>query len=285
MISYPRMVTRLKGRTTCPKCKKDFILDLPGDNKKHEVVCPKCKHKYFVVPKCEKKYLDMECSWEEHGEPRKTVLSSIKPKTNKPIIAAILLICVFSIGIATTVFSETFIQTSLDVASGLGLNGTVEIYITNQSNVSLDDVTVTLDNMIIEHKDQGFYYKTNVELGFQIIKLRKQDYKNQDIEILVAPFFNSDLKIQMEEGIGSLEDKKFDTIGCSIILAIFSAFALFAMIACIKRQHVDVALAGSFFGIFSFGFFLIGSILSIIAVIIIYKSRDEFRDGSKGKIF
>ena len=285
MISYPRLVTHLKGRTTCPKCKKEFILDLPKDEKKHEVVCPKCKHKYFVVPKCDKKYYDEECSWEEHGEPRKTVLSSIKPKTNRPTIAAILLICVFSIGIATTVFSETFIETSLDVASGTGLTGTVEIYITNQSNYSLTDVVVTINNEVIEHKNEGYYYKEKVELGLQTIELRKEDYKTQKIEIFVTPFFNSVIKIEMEEGVGSVEDKEFDTIGCSIILAIFSAFALFAMLACIKRQHIDVALAGSFFSIFSFGFFLISSILSIIALIIIYKSRDEFRDGSKGKIF
>lgn len=285
MIIYLRMVTPLKGRTTCPMCSKDFILDLPKDDKKHSIVCPNCKHKYFVVPKCDDKNLKDECSWEEHGEPRKTVLSSIKPKTNRPSIAAILLICVFSIGLATTVFSETFIETSLDVASGLGLSGTVEIYITNQSNSSLTDVSITLNNDIIEHKNDGYYYKTKVEPGLQIIELRKQEYKTQEIEILVTPFFNTNIEIQMEEGTGNIEDMKFDTIGCSIILAIFSAFALFAMLACLKRQHVDVALAGSFFGIFSFGFFLIGSILSIIALIIVIRSRDEFRDGSKGKIF
>ena len=135
------------------------------------------------------------------------------------------------------------------------------------------------------HLYDGFYYKTNIEPGLQVLELRKSNYKTQEVEILVTPFFNSHVKIQMEEGTGKNELLEFDTIGCSIILAIFSAFALFSMIACVKREHVDVALAGSFFGVFSFGFFFIGSILSFIALIIIIKSRDEFRDGSKGKIF
>lgn len=285
MFIYLRMVAQLKGRTTCPNCSKDFILDLPKDDKKHRVVCPNCKHKYFVVQKCDDKNLKDECLWEEHGEPRKTVLSSIKPKTNRPSIAAILLICVFLIGLATAVYSETFIETSLDVTSSLGLSGTVEIYITNQSNVSLTNVSITLNNEKIEHKNDGYYYKSKVEPGLHIIELKKENYTIQEIEILVTPFFNSNIDIQMEEGTGNIKEIKYDTIGCSIIIAIFSAFALFAILSCLRRQHVDVALASSFFGIFSFGFFLIGSILSFIALIIIFISRDEFQDGSKGKIF
>ena len=65
----------MKGRTICPKCKNDFVLDLPQDEKDHEVVCPKCNHKYKIQAKCTGPYSDKECSWEEHGEPRKTVLS------------------------------------------------------------------------------------------------------------------------------------------------------------------------------------------------------------------
>ena len=61
--------------------------------------------------------------------------------------------------------------------------------------------------------------------------------------------------------------------------------ALFAAIVCLRRIHFDVAFVGSFLGIFSFGFFLIGSILSIIALVIIWFSKEEFKNGKKGKIF
>ena len=196
----------MKGRTTCPKCKNDFVLDLPQDEKEHEVVCPKCNNKYKIQAKCSSPLSDKECSWEEHGEPRKTILSSIKPKTNRPMIAAIILIVVFGLGITTAILSETFIETSLDLASDMGM---------------------TVEN----------------------------------------------------------EFEEFDITVCSIILIIFSVFALLGTIACLKRQRLDVAYTGSLLGIFSFGFFFIGSILCIIAFVLIKKSKDEFENGKKGRIF
>ena len=76
MYSYLSAVVHLmKGRITCPKCKNEFFLDLP-EKDKHEVVCPKCDNK-FSIQKCDDSETFEECSWEEHGEPRKTVLSSI----------------------------------------------------------------------------------------------------------------------------------------------------------------------------------------------------------------
>ncbi|PNX47293.1 MAG: hypothetical protein BV457_05945 [Thermoplasmata archaeon M9B1D] len=270
----------MKGRTTCPECKKEFILDLPKDDKRHQVICPECGNKFDVFAKYDKNRKGQECTWEEHGEPRKTILSATKPKTNKPMIAAIILICVFAIGFATSFFSEEFIESTLDVAANVGLTSDVEIYLTNKTNLTIEDANITWDGQIIPHKQDGIYYKGNVKPGIQTIEITTADYKNQIVEILVTPFFKSEKKIKL-----AADKIYFDNIGCSIIIAIFTVFALFAMIACLKRQNVDVAIAGSFFGIFSFGFFFIGSILSIIAFFIIMKSRDEFKDAKKGKHF
>jgi uncharacterized protein YbaR (Trm112 family) len=196
----------MKGRTTCPKCKNEFILDLPQDEKEHEVVCPKCNNKYKIQAKCTSPLSDKECSWEEHGEPRKTVLSSIKPKTNRPMIAAIILIAVFGLGITTAILSETFIDLSVDLARDIGIN--------------------------IENELGGF---------------------NNSI--------------------------------CTLLIIIFSFFALLGAVACYKRQYLDIAMAGSVIGFFSFGFFFIGSILCIIAFILVIKSKEEFKNGKKGRIF
>ena len=279
------MVTTMKGRTTCPECKKEFVLDLPKDDKKHQVVCPECGNKFDVFAKYDKTSKGEECTWEEHGEPRKTILSATKPKTNKPMIAAIILICVFAIGIATSVFSEEFIESTLDIAANAGLKGDIEIFLTNQTNLTIENATITWNGQTIPYKQDGVYYKGNIKPGVQIIEIKTAGYKNQRAEILVTPFFKSEAKIKLEEGDGQADDIYFDNIGCSIIIAIFTVFVLFAMIACLKRQNVDVAIAGSFLGIFSFGFFFIGSILSIIAFVLIMISRDEFRDASKGKHF
>jgi hypothetical protein len=277
------VVTLMKGKTTCPNCAEHFTVDLPEDNKKHKVTCPNCANKFDVVAKCDT--ADGECVWEEHGEPRKTVLSSIRPKTNRPMIAAIILMCVFAVGIGTTVFSETFIESTMDVANDAGLTGSIQVYITNDTNFTIQDADVSWGSQEILQISNGTYFLEGLEPGLQTIKITKQGYKSQNVEVLITPFFGSEIELKLEEGTGNSEDIAFDNIGCSIILAIFSAFALFAMIACLRRQHVDVAIAGSFFGIFSFGFFFVGSILSIIAFIIVIISRDEFQDGEKGKIF
>lgn len=275
----------MKGRTTCPKCKHKFALDAPDDRKKHEVICPKCSNKFTIQTTPYNSNSGEECSWEEHGEPRKTILSSIKPKTNKPVIAAILLASVFALGITTAAFSETFIESSLDTFSSVGMKGTVELSVTDISNnSSLENVIITIEGVSGSTDENGLYCAKNISLGIQVVGLSLSDYKTQTREILVIPFITSYHEITMERGVGN-ENIPFGTIGCSIILAIFSVFALLGAVTSLKRRHLDVAVAGSVIGIFSFGFFLIGSILSVIALIIIVMSREEFENGKKGKIF
>lgn len=189
----------MKGKIICPKCKNEFILELTEDKKIHSVICPKCKNKFSVKAKSDSK----EVCWEEYGEPRKTVLSCIKPRSNRPLIAILLLVCIFLIGILTAVSSDIFINSISYVTSFLNLNDTI----------------------------------------------------NMNIAV------------------------------CSIIIVIFSIFALFAIFACIKRKYYILAIVGSFLSIFSFGFFFIGSILGIIALALIFTSRDEFENGKKAKIF
>ena len=99
---------QVKGKIICLKCKNEFILELAEDKKIYDVICPKCNNKFSIEAKYESKELD----WVEYGEPRKTILSCIKSRSNKPIIAVVLLVCVFLICILTTVFSNVFIQTT-----------------------------------------------------------------------------------------------------------------------------------------------------------------------------
>jgi len=274
----------MKGKTVCPNCKEKFVIDLPKDEKKHEITCPNCKYKFNVKPGCKNKDKD-ECSWEEYGEPRKTILSSIKPKTKKPFIALIILMIVFSIGITTAIFSETFIETNLQAASNIGLNGEIKLKITDQDNNSLDNITIVLNGETIGYQSAGIYHKSEVELGIQKIKLTGNNYKSQEIEVLILPLITTELNVIMQDGSGDAETTYYETLGCSFIIIIFSVFALISMIACMKRQHFDLAVIGSFLAIFSFGFFFICSIISIVAFVLIILSRDEFENGVKGKIF
>lgn len=275
----------MKGRTTCPKCKKEFVLDVPDSTEKHEVVCPECKNKFAIKTKNSDPESDDDFSWEEHGEPRKTILSSIKTKTNKPMMAAILLSCVFALGITSAAFSEVFIESSMNIASRAGITGSIEIFVTDESNVSLADTNITIDGVSGTTNENGLFSVENVGVGIKTLELSKEGYRTQTREILVTPLFKSENTIMMTAGDGKEIKTYFDTTGCTLILAIFSIFALIGTVACLKRQHIDVAMAGSLFGIFSFGFFFLGSIFSIIAFALVMKSKEEFENGKKGKIF
>lgn len=275
----------MKGRTTCPKCKKEFSLEVPDDCKKHDVICPKCKNKFTIQPASKDEKKGEGCYWEEHGEPRKTILSSIKPKTNKPMIAAIILAAVFALGITTAAFSETFIESSAELLSNTGIKGTIELSIIDMyNNESLENVVITINEQTGYTDKNGIYTVENVSLGIKTVDISLSGYKTQKREILVYPFIKSSQEINMEAGDGE-ENITFDAIGCSIILIIFSVFALVGAVTSFKRQNLDVAAAGALLGIFSFGFLLTGSILSIIAFAIIMMSKEEFEDGKKGKKF
>ena len=285
MNSYFSAVSHLmKGRTNCPKCKNEIVLELP-DKEKHDVVCPKCNNKFTIKAKCDDSNANEECSWEEHGEPRKTILSSLKPKTKMPRIAAIILACVFIIGITTATFAESFIESSLDVASYAGLTGSVRILVTDQSNNTLSNVTITIDNINGVTNSKGYFTAQEIELGIQQLVIAKENYKNQTHKILISPFFRFESTIKLDYENGQGKNIQFNSAGCTIILMIFSIIALIGTIVCLKRQYFDIAIVSSFLALFTFGFFLIGSILAIIAFIIIFKSKDEFENGKKGKIF
>ena len=274
----------VKGRTTCPKCKHEFVLDVEKDKETYKVTCPNCNNDFTIKISSYDPNEKGECSWEEHGEPRKTILSSIKPRTNKPMIAAVLLIIVFCMGLTTAVFSETFVETSLDIASEMGIKGTVELLVTDQMNQSIENVNITIDGRTGNITVEGLFHLENVTLGKQTAEIYAEGYNKLSYEILVLPVITTYHEIKMEEGT---EEKTipFDALGCSLIFAILSVFALFGAVSCLKRKHFDVAVAGSIIGLFSFGFFTIGAIISIIAFVIILKCKEEFDDGKKGKTF
>jgi len=212
----------MKGRTTCPKCNYEFVLSVSDDKDTTEVVCPNCDSKFKIkTSTCSQKAGD-ECTWEEHGEPRKTILSSIKPHTNKPIIAAILLICVFSMGVTTAVFSESFIESSAEMLSYADISGTAEFMVTDELNNSLEGVTVTIDDASAVTVN-GNCSIENVTLGITQVTFSYPGYKTEIREVLIFPFVKSGYETQMEEGSGE-KQVPFDKIGCSVIISIFSVY-------------------------------------------------------------
>jgi hypothetical protein len=196
----------MKARTTCPNCDHEFILDIPKNKEKYRTLCPNCNYKFTIKKSIECEDLEDECIWEEHGEPRKTILSSIKPRTDKPMIAFLILTIVFIIGLSSAI------------------------------------------SILIAQYNQVFTKSTFELLPIFIVN-------NNYIFIL------------------------------SSIIFLFSFIALIGSILSFKRIHLNIVIICAFLSIFSIGFYFIGSLLSIVSLIIIFKSREEFKNEKKGKIF
>ncbi len=64
---------------------------------------------------------------------------------------------------------------------------------------------------------------------------------------------------------------------CGAIFLIFGIVLLVGGIFAIKRMNWGIALVASIVGLFSFGPFFLGSILSLVALVLIYMSKDEFK--------
>lgn len=277
-------VLNMKGRTTCPKCNTEFITEAEEGCTELEVTCPNCNHRFVIKPTAPVEgSSEEECSWEEHGEPRKTILSSIKPQTDRPTIAAVLLIVVFLVGILSAVFPGLFIETPLAPFSGAGIDGSIALEIKNESGAPQSSIQVAVNEKNGTTNETGIVEIKNVPLGIQTVDIYIPENKTIRKDLLVLPFISSVHEITLTDEMPSHEP--MDLIWCQSILIIFSVIVLLGATVSWKRQHHDVALFGSVVGIFSVGFFMIGSVLSILALIIIIYSREEFEDGKKGKSF
>ena len=63
---------------------------------------------------------------------------------------------------------------------------------------------------------------------------------------------------------------------CGIIFLVFALLAMLGGIMSIKRKSFGFAIVGAIFGIFTLGPYALGSILSIVALVLILLSKDEF---------
>ncbi len=69
---------------------------------------------------------------------------------------------------------------------------------------------------------------------------------------------------------------------CGAIILILGVFLLIGGFLAIKRIHWGVALAASIAGVFTIGPLFIGSVLSLVALVLIFMSKDEFN--GKGEV-
>ena len=99
--------------------------------------------------------------------------------------------------------------------------------------------------------------------------------------------FNAASFLFLDINVGNVEDQVGEQISsdlvntvlnvCGAITLIFGLFLLVGGIFAIKRVHWMIALIGSILGIFTIGPMFAGSILSLIALILLFLAKDEFK--------
>ena len=295
MVVIPGLVnTRMKGRIQCPNCSKYFTADAKEGVKELTVNCTYCNHQFIVHPlgapkeKCKEDANTEKCTWEEYGEPRKTILSSMKPKTDKPTIATILLFLVFIIGISSSIVPGIFLETPTALFSFAGVEGSIIISYDEQldfDQTSLELQIPSLNKSIIGLYENNSFSFSNLPLGHYTADLTIES-NSTEFELYVIPIFTNSYELNYS----TVKPNELSIIPhgfawCTSILLIFSVICLIGVLSAWKRTYSDVAIIASIIGIFTIGFFFIGTILSIIALILLYLSRDEFNDGKKGKSF
>ena len=265
----------MKGRTKCPRCSTEFIVEAEEEKDTIEAICPSCGHRFLI------KLSDEDFTWEEHGGHRKTILSSERPKTDKPLIASFLLITVTLICLIGVILPTFFIETPLTPLSAAGVKGSILVHITDESGLSQSNITISISGYSNITNGTGDVIIRNIPLGLQIINIRESNNKTIRKELFIPPFIQTSYNI-------SLSDKIYTSASlawCQTILIILGIIPLLGAYTAMKRRYLDLAIFSGIIAILSIGFFMINIILGIIAIIILLLSKEEFEDGKKGKHF
>jgi hypothetical protein len=75
----------------------------------------------------------------------------------------------------------------------------------------------------------------------------------------------------------SVEQLQSILVSCGIIGCILSIFALAGGIVAVKRKAWGLAIVGGILGLFTIGPYLLGSIMSLIGLILVVVSRKDFQ--------
>jgi hypothetical protein len=193
-------------------------------------------------------------------------------------------------GIIAAIIPAVFLETPVMLFSATGSQGSITFQLQDVNTSTLDQVTLTIPSE--NETYEGIIRNDSIEIqNLPLGSYTGQGYFDWENDSMLIPFDLFVIPVLSNSYTVSTTDSDELTIShdgygwCTAILLILSVICLIGMFSSWRRNHSDVALIGSFVGIFTIGFFFIGSILSIIAFYLLYQSRDEFDDGKKGKSF
>lgn len=201
--------------------------------------------------------------------------------------AGIILVIVALLGFfagGTYFMHWTEYETIVDDVGLVDIQGVIQ---TNDGN-PLENVEITLNgqNWTWTSNEQGRFYIYDVEGGIREITFNLENYEEQTQKIELEVGRINVVNAILEEGDCSSDceyiDKTFEvdnpaeiSLVLSVIIILFSVVTVYGSIAALRKSDFSMALIGSIAGVLSYGFML-GSILSIVAMLMIFSDRDAF---------
>ena len=225
------------------------------------------------------------------------------PPSNKPKIAGILLIISALIIIGYSVFLFTLDDDDYSEMMEASLSSQPEdevdvagtVYDENNTPMAGVNLRVALidKNINTTTGEDGTFTLKEVPTGKQIIVISKDDYKtiNHRIFVETSEYRNNedyDLSFDMEEGEGVVQSGEYKSefsglLGtifffCSVVMIIFAVLMIASGVLITKRRFRPLGLFACVIGIiFGLSAFYIGTVLSIIALYLLIKSKHEFQ--------
>ncbi len=231
-----------------------------------------------------------------------------RTKSDKPRTAGGLLIVVGILGLIMGVIMMAggfFIigDGNLDMVGGqVDISGYVNGPGPDYMPIENATITVQDTHLYVLTNSTGYYQLLGVPGGAKIITIEKEGYNTIERHLFIMEdssssnevmgsttliYDDTELSFTLTEGSGTYiygsEDGNFTIEGMGPLIVffgfIFSICGIFAIIGgyyALKTQKYALAITGAILGIFSFGFGL-GTILAIVALIILLLARDEFK--------
>ena len=296
MVNCPSCGHSMKIKTSfgdkigCPMCEDTFtIKDGKIEAKKEYEENKKEMEKEKVMGKIEsiKKIVRGERETSTKDIEYENAINNFWNPDGNTAWAGIILVIVALLGFfagGTYFMHWTEYETNIDDTGLVDVQGVVQA----DDGTPLKDVEITMNgqNWTWATNEQGRFYIYDVESGIREITFNLENYQEQTQKVELEVGRINVVNVVLEEGECSSNckyiDKTFEvsnpaevSLLLSILIILFSTMTLYGSIAALRKSNFGTALMGSVAGILSYGFIL-GSILAIVAMLMIFSDRDVF---------
>lgn len=207
------------------------------------------------------------------------------PKDYKPTAAGILLLIVFLLGLimglAMVIFAEEIVnELILEVDDG-EISGKI-VYAGNSTPAVNVLVRLEPEDVTTRTRTNGGYEFNDLKAGKYTVVVSQPGYKTVKMDIFITEAGQvEEADFELEEGSGEVMAEPSELgfiwttslfLSCGVIMLVFSMIALVGAVYSIKRENYWLTLAAALLGVFT----LLGTIFSIIALILLLLSKKAF---------